>query len=297
MSTLVLLVNLGAPGSLAEVAGFLRSMTGRDLPSAAIEALTERYRAIGGASPLAAITGEQAILLTEATGRRYAIVPAFRYSRPSLEERISEAYTSGIGHIVLFVMSPYYTSRTVGGYVKAVEEYLEPLPYAPKVTCIHSWYREPAFVRCWVEKIEAARQKRDSFYLFSAHSLPQSLAAGDPYMSQVEEMVRAVAEALTLGDNYRLGWQSVPQGAREPWIGPSVEDILDTLPGRVSRVIEVPIGFVSDHLETRYDMDVVHHSYAERLGIEHIRVSCLNTDRNFIQALAAILDASTGGNQ
>jgi ferrochelatase len=293
MKTLVLLVNFGGPRTLEEVPEFLKEMTGREATQAALEAVMERYRAIGGGSPLAAITDEQAALLAEETDRRFLIDSAYRYSRPSLEERIDEAYRSGVERLVFFVMSPYYTSRTTGGYVSAVEAYLAGLPYQPVVTFIHGWYNEPAFIDCWAARISAEDHGGESFYVFSAHSLPMSLA-GEPYRSQVEETVRAVAARLRLVGNYALAWQSAPRHADEPWMGPSVEAVLDGLQGLVSRVVEVPIGFVSDHLETRYDMDIIHRQHALALGLQFSRVPSLNTYKPFIAALAVILEKSLG---
>ncbi len=293
MKTMVLLVNFGGPRTLDEVPDFLRNMTGREVPTDVLDALLDRYQTIGGGSPLAAITDEQAGLLAEETGRRFPVVSAYRYSRPTLEERIDEARTSGVERLVFFVMSPYYTSRTTGNYVKAVEACIGGMTYRPMVTFIHSWYDEPAFIDCWAGRISAESPVGESFYLFSAHSMPQSLAH-EPYKSQVEETVRAVATTLRLVGNYALAWQSVPQRSGEPWMGPSVEEVLDRLQGSVSRVIEVPIGFVSDHLETRYDMDVVHRAYALALGLEFSRIPSLNTYGPFITALAAILEKSLG---
>lgn len=294
MKGLVLLVNFGAPRTLEEVPEFLRKMTGREVSPAGLAAVMERYRAIGGGSPLAAITDEQARLLEEETGRLFSIQPAYRYSSPSLEERIDEAYRSGAERLAFFVMSPYDASRTTGSYRSAVEASLARLSYRPDVTFIHGWYDEPAFVDCWAARIREARPEGESFYLFSAHSLPLSLAQ-EPYKFQVEETVQAVAARLNLVDNYALAWQSVPAGSEAPWIGPSVEAVLDTLQGSVSRVIEAPIGFVSDHLETCYDMDVLHRQHALALGLQFLRVPSLNTYGPFIAALAAILQKALGG--
>jgi protoporphyrin/coproporphyrin ferrochelatase len=293
LKTLVLLVNFGYARSVDDVPRFLREMAGREAPEAAITAVMDRYRAIGGASPLAAITDELAALLTEKMGSRFPIRSAYRYSHPTLAERIDEARGTGVEHIVFFVMSPYYASPTTGSYTAAVDGALEVLSYRPTVTFVHGWHDEPAFVDCWVSRIRAESPDDGSFYVFSAHSLPRS--ACEPYQRQVEETVRAVAERLHLTDNYALAWQSVPEAVTEPWIGPSVETVLAGLAGKASRVVEVPIGFVSDHLETRYDMDVVHQEYARSLGLGFSRIPSLNTYGPFISALAVILEKALGG--
>lgn len=291
MKTMVLLVNFGGPATLDEVPLFLRNLMGRIPPQAVQEALMERYRAIGGGSPLRAVTQEQAARLEDATGGRVRIGCAYRYSSPTLEEMMNECYKSGTERIIFFVMSPYYTSRTVGAYVKTVETYLSYLSFAayrPEVTFIHSWYNEPLFIDAWVGRIREEARHGEGFFLFSAHSLPQSLQS-EPYVSQVEETVAAVAGRLELAA-YAIGWQSVPGNTDEPWIGPSVEAVIDGIAGTTSRLTEIPIGFVSDHLETLYDMDVVHAGYAGTKGIAFARIASLNIYPPFIAALKAILE-------
>ena len=154
LKTVVLLVNFGGPRSAEDVPWFLKQMTGRDAPQA-ISAISDRYRAIGGTSPLAAITDEQAVLLAGKMGNRFPILSAYRYSPPSLAERIDEARRTGFEHLVFFVMSPY-AAPTTGNYVTAVEACLEEgrcrqgQSYRPVVTFVHGWYKEPAFIDCWV---------------------------------------------------------------------------------------------------------------------------------------------------
>jgi ferrochelatase len=287
----VFLVNFGGPRTLGEVPLFLRNITGREPPEAAQEALIARYRAIGGSSPLASITEKQAALLSDATGHLFSIRAAFRYSSPTLEEAINECYRSGTERIVFFVMSPYSTSRTVGGYMSAVEAYLpylSPVSYHPETIFIHGWCGEPLFVECWVKRIREEAGDGGDFFLFSAHSLPRSLK-DEPYFAQVEETVRAVAAGLRLSD-YAIGWQSIPQHTDEPWMGPSVEAVMDGVGKRGARLVEIPIGFVSDHLETLYDIDVLHREYALAKGLLFSRIPSLNTYPPFITALRTILE-------
>lgn len=287
--TTILLVNFGGPRTLDEVPPFLKNMMGRSMPEKAVEAVVERYRAIGGGSPLASITEQQAGLLTEETAGRFAIRGAFRYTSPSLEERINECHKAGVERIVFFVMSPYDASRTTGGYVSAVEAHLARLPYRPKILFIHGWHSEPQFIECWAARIRGNAAKKGAFYIFSAHSLPASLK-GEPYMGQVEETARAIAEKLDILNDYAVAWQSVPQNAVEPWMDPSVEATVDSLTGKVSSLVEIPVGFVSDHLETLYDMDLVHRAYAEARGFQFSRIPSLNTYPPFIGALKTILE-------
>lgn len=288
LKTVALLVNFGGPRTLDEVPLFLRNLTGRDLPPPVQEAVVKRYRAIGGGSPLAAITAEQAELLAAETGAMFPIKAAFRYSRPSIEEMINECYTTAVERIAFLIMAPYYTSRTVGSYMNAAQTYLSLLPYTPRIVFIHSWYSERLFIESWLSRIADERHGRNDFYLFTAHSLPES-ARGEPYRTQIAETVEAIASGLGLS-HYALAWQSIPEKAEEPWMGPTVEAVMDGVSGKVDCVVEVPIGFVSDHLETLYDIDIVHRAYAAGKGLVFSRVPSLNTYPPFISALAAILE-------
>jgi protoporphyrin/coproporphyrin ferrochelatase len=286
--TAVLLVNFGGPRSIDEVPQFMQSLTGRQLPAAAVQQAIDRYILTGGSSPLPAMAEEHAKLLAAAMGEQLAIRPAFRYSHPSIEERIDECRSEEVEHILFLIMTPFYTSRTVGNYIATAEGYLRSLPYHPDVLFIHSWYKEPLFIECWTRKIREEASFPDAFYLFSAHSLPEAFA-DEPYKPQIEEAVETIARRLRLSD-YGLGWQSVPANVTEPWIGPTVEAVLDEVAGKQFRtVVQVPIGFVTDHMETLYDIDIVHKKYAAAKGLSHSRVTCLNTDPLFIETLKRIL--------
>jgi ferrochelatase len=287
MKTSVLLTNFGSPRNLEEVEPFLKSMMGKEPPVYVVEAAKERYKAIGGGSPLAAIAEKQTQLLSNLTDGRFTIKSAFRHSRPTIEEAIDECCNADANRIVFFVMSPFYSSKTTGSTVRAAKEYIERLPFKPRTVFVHSWYREPLFLQAWKSKIRREAADKKSFYLFTAHSLPQSLS--EPYRNQIEETVESLARHLALTDNYALGWQSVPPYAEEPWIGPSVESLIDGVSQKVKRLIEVPIGFVSDHLETLYDMDIAHRHYAESKGLRFSRISSLNTDPLYMDALKNIL--------
>ena len=287
----VLLVNFGGPRSLAEVPEFIRRLTGQKLPAPAEQRLIERYRLIGGCSPLPAMAEEHARLLTAATGGRFIIKTAFKYSHPSIEESIAECNAEEMERILFFIMTPFYTSRTAGNYVSTAEACLDSLHYRPGMHFIHSWYKEPLFIECWTKRIGEEASFPEAFYLFSAHSLPEALA-DEPYKAQIEETVRTVARELRLS-HYGMGWQSIPAHATEPWIGPTVEAVLDKVAEKQFRiVVQVPIGFVTDHMETLYDIDIVHKKYAAAKGLSHVRVTCLNTDPLFIETLKQILSRS-----
>ena len=287
--TTVLLVTFGGPCSIEDVPRFMRNLMGCEPSPAVTNQVADRYNQVGGCSPLPAITEEQARLLQAATENQFTVRSAFKYSPPSIEERINACYDEKVERIVFFMLSPFYTSRTVGSYIATAEGYFKWLPYHPEVVYIHSWHNEPLFVKCWVEKIRAeAYYPDDAFYLFSAHSLPKALL-DEPYVSQIQETVEAIASELHLA-HYGLGWQSVPRNVGEPWIEPVCEQVIDEVARkRIAKLVQVPVGFTADHLETLYDIDIVHKKYAGVRGLTHYRISSLNTDSQFIEALKQIL--------
>jgi protoporphyrin/coproporphyrin ferrochelatase len=286
----VLLVNYGGPKSIAEIPGFLKNLVGKEVSGPILQDIIDRYIAIGGGSPLCEITDSLSKLLLTISPQNVSIESAFRYSSPSIEERISQCSSSGKDAILFFVLSPFYSSRTVGSYVRVAETCLRRLNYHPKIRFIHSWYAEPTFIDSWVSKIGEEIPGGDCFLLFSAHSLPQALSK-EPYKEQIEKTVTAVASKLRLTSNYGLAWQSVPRGVTEAWIGPSPEEVITSLPSeKISHIVEVPIGFLNDHLETLYDMDIAHRHFAISRGFQYTRISSFNTYPPFVETLKIILN-------
>ena len=288
MKTTIFLVNFGGPRSTEEIPVFLTRLMGRSVPPALTQALVERYQSIGGFSPLAHITEQQAALL-KATLPDHEVKAVFRYTHPSIEEGINEARSSAVERLVFLIMTPFYNTRTVDSYVKAAQSYLALLAFKPETIFLHTWHLEPLFLQSWIQKLKEETGLEEALYLFSAHSLPVSQS--EPYRTQIEESMKAIALACPLGA-YDLGWQSIPPVTNEPWRGPSVEAVMDKAAGSFSKIIQVPLGYVSDHLETLYDIDQVHRAYALEKGFQYQRVTSLNTYPPFIAALSRLLDRS-----
>jgi len=291
MTTGVILVTLGGPRSLEEVPEFIKRFIGRELPPPAMQAVIERYRLIGGFSPLCRITEEQAKALNDALGAEYLCAPAFRYSRPFIADALESMAAAGPARIHVLLLSPFFTSVTTGNYIDVAKDYLEKHPLPMPVDFIHSWYREPLFIESWVQAIRGDSFDEEAFYLFSAHSLPMRYA-GEPYRQQIEETVALVASRAGIG-THGLGWQSIPTNAAEPWITPTVEERIDAIAAAgFKRLVQVPIGFTADHIETLYDIDITHRQYALGKGLFFRRIPSLNAGAPFIKALKEIV---TGG--
>lgn len=284
----IALVTLGGPKNLEEVPDFLKKLTGVDLPEKVINSIKEKYKLIGGYSPLPEITEKQAKSLETLLSLDFKCLPAFRYTRPSIEDAIKYFVENKFEKILFFILSPYFTSVTTGNYIKYTEDYITKnninLPYL----FIHSWYKNKTFINCWVEKIKREVKDWNNFFLFSAHSIPERLAF-EPYKSQILECCEIISNSLNI-KNWALGWQSIPSNARELWIGPEVEKVMEEIRAKgFTTIVQIPIGFTADHIETLYDIDIIHSNYAKSLGLIYQRISSLNDDPLFIKSLYDIL--------
>ncbi|MHB8090377.1 MAG: ferrochelatase [Syntrophales bacterium] len=288
MKTAVILVTLGGPRCPEEIPEFIKNFIGRELPPPAMKAVSERYRLIGGFSPLARITEEQAKALEEALGKGYFCLPAFRHSRPFIEEALESSAANEATRILVLLLSPFYTSVTTGNYIDVAKGHIEKISLSIPVGFIHSWYKEPLFIESWVKQIRSDSFDDRAFYLFSAHSLPLKYA-DEPYRRQIEETVALVSSGAGIS-NHALGWQSIPERQPESWITPTVEEKIDFIAAAgFKEIIQVPIGFTADHIETFFDIDITHRQYALAKGLSFRRIASLNAGALFIQALKEVV--------
>ncbi|HUI46889.1 MAG TPA: ferrochelatase [Nitrospirota bacterium] len=287
--TAIILIALGGPRSLDEVGPFMTAFMGRSVPPPVVAAIIERYKLIGGKSPLPELVKAQAAALEQELAGNYRVYEGFRYSHPTVQESFETAVKEGARRVIALSMSPFATEVTTGAYRSACEG------LGNGETCplfIASWHDNPLFVKAWQQKVLdglkrfPAEHRENAVVIFTSHSIPvRYITAGDPYQRQVEETVKLVADGLAL-KQYRIAWQSRGARATEPWIEPDVETVLDQIAREGWRdVLEVPIGFTCDHMETLYDIDIVHRAHAKKLGIDFERAESLNTSPLFIRAL------------
>ncbi len=291
--TAIILVALGGPRSLDEVGPFMASFMGRPAPPPVVAAVVERYRLIGGKSPLPDLVKAQAGALANELGNGYRAYEGFRYSKPTVAESFEQATKDGARRVIALSMSPFATEVTTGAYKSACEG------LGSGETCPHfiaSWHDNALFIKAWQEQVSVGLNRFEPDHrehvvvIFTSHSIPvRYIAAGDPYKQQVEETVRLVVTGLGI-KRWRIAWQSKGAKATEPWIEPEVEPTLDRVAMEgCSAVLEVPIGFTCDHMETLYDLDIVHRTHAKKLGLSFERAESLNTSPLFIKALANIV--------
>ncbi len=288
----VLLLAHGTPDTLDEMPEYLTRVRGGRPPSPElIEEMRGNYAAIGGRSPLTDITRAQAEALGRELGDGRRVYFAMRNWRPFIVDVLAAASAEGCTDLVAVPLAPQYSTLSVGKYRQAVDE---ARPAGVKVRFVASWHDHPGLVDAFAEKVREARALRPgASFLFTAHSLPlRAVREGDPYPQQVAATAAAVAARAGLA-RFRLAYQSAGR-TPEPWIGPAVEEALDELAReRVTEVVVVPIGFVSDHTEVLYDVDVAARDAAHRRGIALSRTASLNTSPTFIRALADLVRAAS----
>jgi ferrochelatase len=297
----VLLMAYGTPDTIEDVEEYYINVRGGRMPSPEqVENLVARYRAVGGHTPLTELTRQvaeklQARLDTDAPGR-YRVFFGMKYWKPFIPDVVKAIHAGGIRDVIGLALAPHYSKISIGGYKKQVERANEDLNDEITLRMVESFQAQPKFRQLIADRITAglaqfpADVRDDVLVLFSAHSLPERvLAWGDPYPQEMAESSAGIAAQLGL-KRWAFTYQSQGETG-DPWLGPDILDTLERLAGEgVRNVLSVPFGFVSDHLEIVYDLDIeVKHKAAE-LGITLERTRLPNADDEFIDLLATIVE-------
>ncbi len=302
----MLLLAHGAPDRLADIPEFLLNVRGgRPLPQAAVQEIIHRYSLIGGGSPLLKLTTLQAARLAETLNRGASAdgpqtIPVYigmRNWKPYIADAIGQSVDDGVGRLVALCLAPQNSRTSVGLYRKYLAEAVGKVSPQLQVEFIESWHDHPDLIAAFRENISAALDRAENEagqsvpVIFTAHSVPEkTVADGDPYDRQVKETAALVAEKMALKD-WRVAFQSQGMTA-DPWIGPTVESQIDELAAAGHRhVLIAPIGFVCDHVEILYDIDVVFREHGKTRGVTVLRSESLNGSPLFIRALAAVVTA------
>jgi ferrochelatase len=280
----VVLMAYGSPERLADVPAYYSDIRGgRPIAREHLADLVERYRRLGieDSSPLNAITEQTRAALEAELGM--PVFTGMKHWTPHIAEAVEAALSSGAEHVVGLVLAPHYSALSIVGYREQLER---SLANRAELRFVESWHDEPGFVELLAERVRGT----EAHVVFTAHSLPaRILETGDPYRDQLLETSRLVAEAAGLAA-WSFSFQSEsPTG--EPWLGPDILDHLDSLRQQgVERVLVCPVGFVSDHLEIRWDLDVEARDKADALGLRLERIEMPNADPAFIRVLAGIVE-------
>lgn len=291
MTRAVLLLAHGTPESLDQMPEYLARVRGGRPPSPELVAeMRSNYGAIGGRSPLTDITRAQAAALSTALAGLPVYV-GMRNWHPLIADVLAEMEAAGVRELVALPMAPQYSSLSVAKYTEAVES---ARPAGLDVRFVGSWHDHPGLLDAFAEKLREARAAGAwDRVLFTAHSLPvRVIAQGDPYAEQVAATARGVAARAGLSE-FGQAYQSAGR-TPEPWLGPTLDEAIATAAGEgARRILVVPVGFVCDHTEILFDVDVQAAAVARRAGAEIGRTASLNVSPTFIRALADLVRATT----
>lgn len=291
----VLVMSYGTPASMDAIEAYYTHIRrGRPPTREQLEDLTRRYEAIvGGIFPLRENTDRQVAALQrkldELAGEgRFACYQGLKHAAPFIEDGVRAMAADGIREGVGIVLAPHYSVMSVGGYIKRAQE--EADKHGIRMRFVKQYHLHPALIEALSERLKEALaqfpQPDRVLVLFSAHSLPEKiLEMGDPYQEQLLETSRAVAEAAGIA-RWQFTWQSAGQTG-EPWLGPDILETLERLAADgIREVVVAPVGFVSDHLEVLYDLDIEAKGFAAERGIRLERIRMLNDDERYMTALA-----------
>jgi protoporphyrin/coproporphyrin ferrochelatase len=296
----VVLMAYGTPRTPEEIEPYYTDIRrGRPPTPEALADLTARYAAIGGVSPLARLTEAQGAALQSALDAaepdRFEVSLGLKHADPKVEDTARRVAVDGASAVVGLVLAPHYSSYSIGQYLDRVRQGVAESGVDIPVVGIESWATEPAFVSFLADdldrRLKAMRELTGGRVrvLFTAHSLPQRIIDdGDPYPDQLRATAEAVAArvGLTEGDDWQLAWQSAGR-TPEPWVGPDILDVIDELgDDDIAGVIVSACGFVADHLEVLYDLDIEAADRAASRGLRFDRTACVNDDPSIMAALA-----------
>ncbi|HZR23212.1 MAG TPA: ferrochelatase [Vicinamibacterales bacterium] len=279
----VLLMAHGTPSSMDEMPAYLTLVRGgRPASSELVAEMRHNYEAIGGRSPLTAITLAQADALRAKLGPATAVAVGMRNWTPFIKDAVAELASAGVTRIIGIPLAPQFSMLSVQKYIDAAKA---SLPAGVTFDPVHTFHAHPLLIAAFAERVRAAAPRPDELVVFTAHSLPQrAIDSGDTYADEVAATAAAVAERAGV-QRYARAWQSAGR-TPEPWIGPSIETMIDEQSVKgVRKFLVVPIGFVCDHTEILFDIDVQAARAAREFSTSLRRTESLNTSPTFIAML------------
>ncbi len=267
---------------------------GRKPSEESLQDLKNRYKAIGGISPLAGTTERQAEALVkalnEATGDDYQLYIGLKHIAPFIEDAVEAMHNDGITEAITIVLAPHYSNFSVGSYNKRAAE--EASKYGIQLKHVESFYNQDKFIEFWTDQVNSTLDTipetdwEKTVLIVSAHSLPEKIkAAGDPYPDQLEDTATMIMDNSKIL-NVETGWQS-EGNTPDPWLGPDVQDLTRKLheEEQYEHFIYTPVGFVCEHLEVLYDNDYECKVVCDDLNVKYYRPAMPNTDERFIGAM------------
>ncbi len=291
----VLVMAYGGPAALDEVEPYLLDVRGyRPTSSEIIHEVRERYREIGGRSPILEQTRAQAEALESAlnvTGKEFKAFVGMRHWHPYIKDVLAQMYGQGVQQAVCLVMAPHYSRMSIGAYYQKIEEATLPIEFSR----IENWHLQRGYIHALASRVRTALQRfpeevrEDVPVIFTAHSLPEKILEwNDPYPIQLRETVSAVMEGLA-PQPHEFAYQSAAISSI-PWLGPDAGEVIKRLASEGKRhMLLCPIGFVCEHVEILYDIDIVYQNLAKSLDVHLERIEMLNTAPEMIDGLAGLV--------
>ena len=278
----VLLMAHGTPSSLDEMPEYLTRVRGGRPPSdELVHEMRENYGAIGGRSPLTDITEAQAAALRVKLGAGIPVAVGMRNWKPFIKDALAELAAAGVTRVIGIPMAPQFSSLSVKKYIDAATA---ALPAGMQFEAVESFHAHPLLVEAFTERIRAAQPKPEELVIFTAHALPvRAIESGDPYADEVAATAARIAERAGIG-KYERAFQSAGR-TPEPWTGPELSQVIDDRSVSVRKFLVVPIGFVCDHTEILFDIDIQAAQVAREFSTTLRRTESLNTSPTFIAML------------
>jgi ferrochelatase len=291
----LLVMAYGGPNNLVEVEPYLLDVRGhRPTSPEIIQEVRERYRAIGGRSPILEQTWSQASALESALntdGVTFKSFVGMRHWHPFIPAALEDMWAQGIEQAVGLVMAPHYSRMSIGAYYQRIEEANSPI----EIARIEDWHLQPGYIRALAERVRDTLKgfpeevRADVPIVFTAHSLPEKILEwNDPYPTQLRETVIAIMELLG-SQPHEFAFQSAAISTI-PWLGPDAGEVLKRLNSEGKKhILLCPIGFVCEHVEILYDIDIVYQDLARSLGMHLERIEMLGTAPQMIEGLAELI--------
>ncbi|HEX4210748.1 MAG TPA: ferrochelatase [Candidatus Binataceae bacterium] len=294
----VMLIGFGGPNSTEEIRPFLdRVLKGRPVPRERYEEVVHHYEVMGGRSPYNELTMRQAAALRERLkrdGYEVPVVVGMRNAAPFSEDALNELILAGVRRVVGFVLAAYRCEASWDRYLAEVEEARKRIgAAAPDVNYPAAWHTDRRYIAAVAARAREALarltpdDRERAELVFTAHSIPLAMAARSPYVAQFEEAARLTATAVG-SERWRIAYQSRSGSPRDPWLEPDIGAVIASM---INPAVVVPLGFLTDHVEVLYDLDIEARAIAERSGVRMERAGTVGDAPEFIAMMAAIVEA------
>ncbi len=280
----------GSPDSLEDVEAYYEDiLRGRKPTETALRDLIDRYKAIGGGSPLLKITKAKAARLQETLGEEYKVYIGMRHWHPYIRKAVLKMKEDGVKEALGLIMAPHYSRLSIGKYIETVESALVENEADIDFQYIESWGAEPLFIDALSSQVAkglemfSVKERKNLHVIFTAHSLPERIMTwNDPYIDQLMESSRLVSEKADL-PHWHFSFQSAGR-TPEKWLGPDLSETIAELDAaEIKAILVCPVGFIADHLEVLYDIDIEAKNQAMALGMHLERVPSLNAHQSLIR--------------